>query len=389
MTKRTGNAGATQAGSGTGGALAEVLTPLIAGMTATRTHLLEWVHALGIDALPAVFRAEAEALAGPKGQHQVDRTPSSLGAHGDGVDVRRPARPGGAAAGAQPRGAGSRLPAVAVANARFAACTCSSRFCWACRRAAMPPVLRRGRRGAESRDEQERGEPDAGAGVGRPRRWAELEQRLDGVEAAAPPPDGAAPGGQMVIAAPGLTRGGASGPAGCPWAHEERRRRGTDAQYCWRGGRPITERALCVMDAGKGVARRRRTRSDAAANRGVRSTRRNLQALLPKPRQADVRATLERAYRAVSPNAARRQLKFSANWLESNGHVDAGASLREGLEETLTVLTLKLADAAAPSSGQRRCPVAASVEPDVTAHHRDAAALIGRSARGTAIRAAE
>ena len=74
MTKRTGNAGATQVGSGTGGALAEALTPLIAGMTATRTHLLEWVHTLGVGVLHAVFRAEPEALAGPKGKHQVERT---------------------------------------------------------------------------------------------------------------------------------------------------------------------------------------------------------------------------------------------------------------------------------------------------------------------------
>ena len=76
MTKRTGNAPATQAGNGTGGggALAEALTPLIAGMTATRTHLLEWVHTLGVGALHAVFRAEAEALAGPKGKHQRERT---------------------------------------------------------------------------------------------------------------------------------------------------------------------------------------------------------------------------------------------------------------------------------------------------------------------------
>jgi hypothetical protein len=49
MTKRTGNAEATQAGNATGVGLAEALTPLIAGMTATRTRLLEWVHTLGID----------------------------------------------------------------------------------------------------------------------------------------------------------------------------------------------------------------------------------------------------------------------------------------------------------------------------------------------------
>ena len=37
-------------------------------------ELLEWVHAHGVRALQAVFRAEAEAVAGPKGQHQEDRT---------------------------------------------------------------------------------------------------------------------------------------------------------------------------------------------------------------------------------------------------------------------------------------------------------------------------
>src|SRR5262249_5286516 len=69
---------------------------------------------------------------------------------------------------------------------------------------------------------------------------------------------------------------------------------------------------------------------------------RHLQALLPKARQAHVRATMRRAYRAASVTAARRQLQALAAWLESNGHVDAAASLREGLEDTLTVLTLGL-----------------------------------------------
>ena len=51
-----------------------------------------------------------------------------------------------------------------------------------------------------------------------------------------------------------------------------------------------------------------------------------------------MRATLRRAHRAASADAARRQLKA----LGANGHVDAAASLREGPEETLTVLTLGL-----------------------------------------------
>jgi hypothetical protein len=51
---------------------------------------------------------------------------------------------------------------------------------------------------------------------------------------------------------------------------------------------------------------------------------------------------MRRAYRAASAEAARHQLKALGSWLDANGHVDAAASLREGLEETLTVLTLGL-----------------------------------------------
>ena len=58
--------------------------------------------------------------------------------------------------------------------------------------------------------------------------------------------------------------------------------------------------------------------------------------LVPKARQAYVRAILRRAYRAASAAAARRQLTALATWLERNGHADAAASVREGLEETLT-----------------------------------------------------
>jgi hypothetical protein len=43
-------------------------------MTATRQSLLEWVHTVGGIALDAVFREEAAALAGPKGQHDAART---------------------------------------------------------------------------------------------------------------------------------------------------------------------------------------------------------------------------------------------------------------------------------------------------------------------------
>jgi hypothetical protein len=40
----------------TGPAPASVVEPMLAGMTATREHLLAWVHAEGLAALDQVFR---------------------------------------------------------------------------------------------------------------------------------------------------------------------------------------------------------------------------------------------------------------------------------------------------------------------------------------------
>src|SRR5713226_9107493 len=74
MTKRTAEAQRTQAENGAGPTVAHLVEPMLAGMTATRQHLLAWVHAHGLAALDEVFREEAVALAGPKGRQQTQRT---------------------------------------------------------------------------------------------------------------------------------------------------------------------------------------------------------------------------------------------------------------------------------------------------------------------------
>jgi len=51
---------------------------------------------------------------------------------------------------------------------------------------------------------------------------------------------------------------------------------------------------------------------------------------------------LTQAYRARSYDTAKKTLKTLISWLENNGEPDAAASLREGLDETLTVLKLGL-----------------------------------------------
>jgi len=74
MTKRAERTERTQAKNATGPELAQLVEPMLAGMTTTRHHLLAWVHAHGLAALDAVFREEAVAQAGPKGRQQAART---------------------------------------------------------------------------------------------------------------------------------------------------------------------------------------------------------------------------------------------------------------------------------------------------------------------------
>jgi len=97
MTKRTAEAQRTQAENGRGSTVAHLVEPMLAGMTATRQHLLAWVHAHGLAALDEVFREEAVALVGAKGRHQAQRThhhwgtaPTELTFGGRRVQVRRP-----------------------------------------------------------------------------------------------------------------------------------------------------------------------------------------------------------------------------------------------------------------------------------------------------------
>ena len=88
----------------------------------------------------------------------------------------------------------------------------------------------------------------------------------------------------------GLMRGGDKRPLGL-W------------QDLLRRGLEITERVLCVIDGGKGL---RNAAQDVLVTAAViqRCQIRNMQALLPKTRQAHVRAAMRRADWAPSGDAA-------------------------------------------------------------------------------------
>lgn len=173
----------------------------------------------------------------------------------------------------------------------------------------------------------------------------QLSQRLEALELLALFLDGVVVGGQTVIVALGLTRDGQKVPLGLRLGSTENAIVCTEVLQDLLGrGLKVAARVLCVIDGGKGLRRALQDVLGSAAviQRCQLHKARNLQALVPKARQAYVRAALRRAYRAPSAAAARRQLNALGTWLEANGHVDAAASLREGLAETLTVLTLGL-----------------------------------------------
>jgi transposase-like protein len=179
----------------------------------------------------------------------------------------------------------------------------------------------------------------------RQRVHEELTRRLEGLEVVALFMDGVVVAKQTVIVVLGITRDGTKVPLGLRLGSTENAVVCTELlQDLLARGLALDGRVLCVIDGGKGL---RKALADvlgdaAVVQRCQLHKARNLEALVPKTRQAYVRASLRRGYRAASAAAARRHLTALATWLERNGQPDAAASLREGLEETLTVLKLGL-----------------------------------------------
>jgi transposase-like protein len=100
-----------------------------------------------------------------------------------------------------------------------------------------------------------------------------------------------------------------------------------------------------VIDGGKGLRKAlEEVLGDAVVVQRCQVHKmRNLREHLPEKRHAYVIKTMREAYGSSSPAAARKRLQALARWLESNGEESAARSLKEGLEETLTVIKLNLA----------------------------------------------
>jgi transposase-like protein len=327
-------------------ALGALLAPLVAGLTATREHLFAWVQGCGVAALQAVFQSEAEAIAGPKGKHQAERTHHRWGATARELTLggRRLSVP-------CPRvrrrdGGEVTLPSVAAWRTRdpLTVRVVEHLLLGVSTRgyaASLPAAPAAGRSRGTSRSAVSRAlRARTQAAVA-----AQAEQRLEGLEVVALFVDGLVVAKQSVIVALGVTRAGTKVPLGLRVGSTENAVLCTDlVQDLLHRGLALDSQVLCVIDGGKGI---HKALTDVLGDRAVIQRcqlhkLRNVLALVPKARQVYVRAHLRRAYRAGTADQARRQLKTLATWLEANGHPTAAASVREGLEEMLTVLKLDL-----------------------------------------------
>lgn len=111
-------------------------------------------------------------------------------------------------------------------------------------------------------------------------------------------------------------------------------------------GLAVERARLFVIDGGKGLRKAVRTLFGnwALIQRCQVHKMRNVLAHLPKGKQAWVKATLRRAYYASEKAAsARRKLLDLAARLDEE-HPGAAASIREGLDETLTILDLGVSE---------------------------------------------
>lgn len=350
MSKKSAERRRDQSGSVSGidQVLQQLTIPMIAGIEATRRGLLAFVHEMGLAALNELLTLQAAEVAGPKGKHNAHRTSHHWGTTrtplpfgGRNVVVQRP----------RVRGTdGSEIILQAIEEFRRAdplpqrvaeqiAAGVSTR---GYRRSLEPVPEQMGERGtsksAASRSLIDSTSTKLDDFLRRPLGDLHLIAIfLDGVEVA----------GTASIVALGVTTDGTKVPLGVWIGSTENAVITTELlQDLLQRGLRIDERTLFVIDGGKGI---RKALRDVFGDRAVVQRcqfhkMRNVLDHLPESRRTYVRRQMRDAYRSKTFPTARKLLLQLASWLESNDEDSAAQSLREGLDETLTVLRFGLTD---------------------------------------------
>lgn len=156
--------------------------------------------------------------------------------------------------------------------------------------------------------------------------------------------DGIAIDDDLVLVALGIDEGGNKHPLGV-WQGATENTVAVQsllADLVSRGVDPL-KRCLFVIDGAKALRKAILTMfgKNALVQRCQEHKRRNVIEHLPEQRRRYVNMVMQQAYRMKSKALAKRRLLQLVNHLESD-YPDAATSLREGLEETLTVKSMDL-----------------------------------------------
>jgi transposase-like protein len=315
---------------------------------AIKKGLLAFVQQMGMLAFREMLETEADEIAGPKGKHQQQRTHHRWGTAatplpfgGRHVVVERPRVRRKGKGGAE-----VELPSIAAARQADPMPTHVAEQ-------VVVGVSTRGyRRSLEPVDEsiQTRGESKSNVSRALVENTAEkladfLSRKLTDLELAAMFIDGIEIGKHAVIVALGVTVDGTKVPLGV-WCGSTENHVVAAAllQNLIERGLRVDAPLLFVIDGGKGL---RKALSDVFGDRAIVQRcqvhkARNVRDHLPEERRAYVRRQMRDAYKSKSAKTAKMMLGQLISWLEANGEDSAAASLREGLDETLTVLRLGL-----------------------------------------------
>jgi putative transposase len=327
----------------------QVMLPLLLAMEATKKGLLSFVQQMGMVVLSELLVAEAAQIAGPKGKHVEGRTHHHWGTSttpvcfgGRHVSLPHPR----VRARGKGKGAEVTLPSIETLrdgdpmSARVAEQIALGVSTRGYERSLEPVDETIETRGA-SKSNASRSLIDATTD-----KLAQfVSRKLDDVDLVAMFIDGIEFAGHSVLIALGVTIDGTKTPLGIWAGSTENTTVVTEllSNLVARGLR-VEESMLFVIDGGKAI---RKALRDVFGDRAIVQRcqvhkARNVRDHLPESRRAYVAKQMRDAYNSTTAATAKKKLMQLASWLASNGEDSAAASLREGLDETLTVMRLAL-----------------------------------------------
>jgi putative transposase len=330
-------------------AMQQLMLPLLLAMDATKKGLLSFVQQMGMVVLSELLVTEAAMIAGPKGKHIEGRTHHHWGTAttpvcfgGRNVSLPHPRVRG------RGKGPGHEVTLPSVEALRDGD-PMSDRVA---EQIALGVSTRGYERSLEPVDEsiETRGASKSNASRALIDATTEklaqfVSRKLDDVDLVAMFIDGVEFAGHSVLIALGVTIDGTKTPLGIWAGSTENTVVVTEllSNLVARGLR-VEASMLFVIDGGKAI---RKALRDVFGDRAVVQRcqvhkARNVRDHLPESRRAYVAKQMRDAYDSATAATAKKKLMQLASWLDSNGEEGAAASLREGLDETLTVMRLNL-----------------------------------------------